>query len=353
MTRKESCMEDLPFALPPASKQPKPISGKRAKTRASAAKADAGPTSPPDVPGGVTLLPGGIAAGSLNDIFGLLQSRGLNITPRQAAKARRRAAEVARYEAQELAFRAMQTARDTECAALCRRALALDPDCADALVCLAQAEKAGDEEYEQRVREAVAAGERALGKKVFAELRGHFWGFMETRPYMRARMELARLLQNSGRDAEALTHLEEMLELNTDDNNGLRYGVVALHLRLHRPERAAFWLERYRNDESAFFVWAIVLLRLAGEDSAGALQALAAARRSNPHAEPYLSGAKKLPRKLPEYYGFGDENEGVLAADTLASAYDAFPAARSWLAAQAPVESTVTVPKRAPRRAGA
>ena len=33
----------------------------------------------------------------------------------------------------------------------------------------------------------VEAGELALGPKGFKQYAGHFWGFLETRPYMRAR----------------------------------------------------------------------------------------------------------------------------------------------------------------------
>ena len=38
---------------------------------------------------------------------------------------------------------------------------------------------------------AVKAGKLALGPDGFAEYVGHFWGFLETRPYMRARHALA------------------------------------------------------------------------------------------------------------------------------------------------------------------
>ena len=36
-------------------------------------------------------------------------------------------------------------------------------------------------------RKGVEAGERALGSESFNEYAGHFWGHLETRPYMRAR----------------------------------------------------------------------------------------------------------------------------------------------------------------------
>ncbi|HXY17585.1 MAG TPA: tetratricopeptide repeat protein [Gaiellaceae bacterium] len=70
---------------------------------------------------------------------------------------------------------------------------------------------------------SVAAGERALGPRIFAEGAGYFWGLVETRPYMRARAALAALLWKLGRREEALEHARELLRLNPNDNQGIRY----------------------------------------------------------------------------------------------------------------------------------
>ena len=44
----------------------------------------------------------------------------------------------------------------------------------------------------------VEAGEQALGPEGFEEYAGRFWGFLETRPYMRARAGLAAALLKLG-----------------------------------------------------------------------------------------------------------------------------------------------------------
>ena len=70
-----------------------------------------------------------------------------------------------------------------------RQALALWPDCADAYVLLAENARSRKQAlrlYEQ----GMAAGERSLGPAVFREEAGHFWGLLETRPYLRARLRL-------------------------------------------------------------------------------------------------------------------------------------------------------------------
>jgi hypothetical protein len=79
-------------------------------------------------------------------------------------------------------------------------ALAVCPDCADAYVLLAEhatSRKDALRLYEQRV----AAGERALGAEAFGRDVGHFWGLLETRPYMRAGLGLAHDLWTAGRPA--------------------------------------------------------------------------------------------------------------------------------------------------------
>ena len=44
----------------------------------------------------------------------------------------------------------------------------------------------------------MALAERRLGPEAFKELAGAFWGFHETRPYMRARNQMAEALRHAG-----------------------------------------------------------------------------------------------------------------------------------------------------------
>jgi hypothetical protein len=63
----------------------------------------------------------------------------------------------------------------------------------------------------------------ALGPRGFKEYAGHFWGFLETRPYMRARAGLAGTLLKLGDVDGALAHYRDMLKLNPNDDQGIRY----------------------------------------------------------------------------------------------------------------------------------
>jgi len=176
-----------------------------------------------------------------------------------------------------------------------------------------------------------AAGERSLGEDFFEENAGHFWGILETRPYMRARALLAESLAEAGQRDEAITHYEAMLALNPNDNQGLRYVLLGLSLETGRVDAARAIFEQYEGEGSAMFDWARVLERYLEDDEAGAAAALAEARGTNPHVEPLLTGRKRMPRQLPAYHGLGDENEAIVCVHEIGEAWKRAPGATAWL----------------------
>ena len=88
----------------------------------------------------------------------------------------------ARDEAQQIAFDAMESSTEAQALKLAKRALKLDPDCVDALVVLAGIETDSPQQLIDRLQQAVAAGERSLGVRFIREIKGYFWGLIETRP---------------------------------------------------------------------------------------------------------------------------------------------------------------------------
>ncbi len=136
-------------------------------------------------------------------------------------------------QAQDKAFSAMEASDPRKRVALAKEALAISPLCADAYGVLAQ-EASQQGEALALYRQAVDVGRQALGEAVFTEDVGLFWGLLETRPYMRARHALARALWESRERDEAITHYQDMLRLNPDDNQGIRYCLVDALLELGR-----------------------------------------------------------------------------------------------------------------------
>ncbi len=214
---------------------------------------------------------------------------------------------------------------------LARRALEIDPDCADAYVLLAEETAKSIEEARDLHVKGVAAGERSLGPKAFEEDAGHFWGILETRPYMRARVGLAASLWAMGDREAAVGHYREMLRLNPNDNQGIRDLLATRLLDLGHDDDLERLLEQYEDDASALwaYTWALHAFRRSG-DSEAARTRLRDAIRTNRHVPAYLLGRKRLPRTLPDFIGMGDEDEaGRRNGESLRGDGDAYVSTRS------------------------
>ncbi|MEK7404462.1 MAG: tetratricopeptide repeat protein [Acidobacteriota bacterium] len=235
-------------------------------------------------------------------------------------------------EAQDLAYRAMEAATAKQARELTEQALKLDPDCVDALIIRAQAQPLARKEYIARLRLAVEAGERSLGSDFIRDNSGHFWGMIETRPLMRAKHGLGMALVDAGQNQEAISQLEEMLELNPNDNQGVRDILLGLYLLDGDLTGADRLLGQYRDDCGATFVWGRVLRDLIAGNLRGAASAIKKAMRSNPHVAEVLAGREGFPKALPGFYSPGSEDEAAYCLLWLGRAWMKHPEAIAWVA---------------------
>jgi tetratricopeptide (TPR) repeat protein len=217
---------------------------------------------------------------------------------------------------------------------LVRKALQICPDCADAYVILAErcpdVEKARD-----LYAQGVAAGERALGKEFFEQEAGRFWGMLQTRPYMRARLGLAQSLEGLGHLEEAAEHYRELLRLNANDNQGVRDLLLPCLLKMNADDEAEALLKKYKGDK-LMAVWsyarALLTFRQKG-DTATARNHLRNALSVNRHVPKYLLD-EELPELLPSGYSLGSKEEAIICAEQLIDAWEATAGAIDWLKSQ-------------------
>lgn len=121
-------------------------------------------------------------------------------------------------EAQDLFYDAMDAPTVEAEFTLLQKVLTLDPGHTDALLAVLRHRPLGRDDEIEVLRKIVAVAQKRLGPNPFEEYAGAFWGFHQTRPYMRARSQLAMSLQDAGHIEEAIVELEAMLELNPNDN---------------------------------------------------------------------------------------------------------------------------------------
>lgn len=216
--------------------------------------------------------------------------------------------------AQDLIYQAQEARTPQKALDLVREALMLDPDCADAYVLMADLTAATPAEAWAFYEAGVKAGERALGPEFFKENKGHFWGILETRPYMRARLGLAMVLWDLERQEETAQHMAAMLELNPNDNLGVRMLYITLLLEMRDDKRLNQLLKQYPDDWSAPWLYgkALYEFRKSGA-GAKADTLLNEAMERNPHIPLFMLDKKKLPKNPPmvDYYSPGDENEAL------------------------------------------
>jgi len=236
-------------------------------------------------------------------------------------------------EAQDLLYSAWEEPSRTKRVRMARRALEISDDCADAYVLLAEETAEGPGEEKILYEKGVQAGERAIGPLGFRDHFGHFWGVIETRPYMRARAGLAGCLWRLGEQAEAIRHFQEMLKLNPNDNQGVRYTLLNYLIEEDRIREAKDLLDRFQGEISASWLYTKALLKFKREESNPKVDArLMKALEYNRFVPLYLLGVRKLPRQMSPTIGMGDEDEAIEYVSGALRIWYRTPGALKWLA---------------------
>jgi tetratricopeptide (TPR) repeat protein len=257
----------------------------------------------------------------LNDFMSNLMGQSLDDLPERTDKKGR---------SQDLVFEAYEQPV-TKGKKLIKQALELDPNNADAYNYLASIEKDIDGAIKM-FEKAIKAGEKTLGKKFFKEEKGYFWGMIETRPFMRAKAGLADCLYAKKEVDKAIGIYEEMLELNPNDNQGIRYLLSTLLLSKNDLTKFQSFIENSEEEDCA--VWnynnALYQFKKSGQ-SANSDKELLKAYTSNEYVIDYMLGVKEMPKEQPQYVGRGDENEAISYVNGAWTVWDKTDEAFDWL----------------------
>jgi tetratricopeptide (TPR) repeat protein len=235
--------------------------------------------------------------------------------------------------AQDVMYDAWDKTTSRSRVALARKALGISPLCADAYNLLAE-EAATAAETRDLYARGLEAGELALGPEGFEEYDGHFWGFLETRPYMRARHELALTLLKLGEEAAAMEHFRAMLKLNPNDNQGIRYLLLGGLLRCDDIPALKTLLADYADEWSAYWLYtrALVAYREDQASTPATLKLLKDARSANEHVPAILAGTKPAMPSRSGYVTVGGADEAADYVRECGAAWRKTTGAVEWLA---------------------
>lgn len=205
-----------------------------------------------------------------------------------------------------------------------KKALELNPRNVDAAMSIAFLENSDNPIKVLEAYDKVIETEKQYLKKddYFKQDMGDFWLVFETRPYMRALRERMAFLLEVDRTTDAIKQGEEILRLNTNDNQGVRYKLMALYAQQENLKSSLFLLKKYKNEDSVGLMLpiAICCYRLGKYEECD--EYLMKAYQRNKHLFKVLLNPEYETMDI-SYYSPGKESEVVMALNECFDLIDA------------------------------
>lgn len=216
-------------------------------------------------------------------------------------------------QAEDMAYQAHSAKTSKQRVLMAQKALELDSNCCEAYMVLEQELSKNPIESIQYYDKAITAAKKSLGEDFFKENMGHFWGIHETRPFMRAQFYKAQALWEVHRQSEAIDLCWELLKLNPNDNQGVRYILFDFLLTDNRLLDIERLLKKFKDEGSAHWEYnlALYFFKKLGPESEKTLNQIKTAVSSNPFIEKYLTGKLKKPKESPSSYALGSKEEAI------------------------------------------
>jgi tetratricopeptide (TPR) repeat protein len=148
---------------------------------------------------------------------------------------------------------------------------------------------------------------------------------------MRALEGLAQTLWTTGRREDAVAHYREMLRLNPNDNQGVRYVLTPKLLELGRFDEFEKLTGQYDEDSTFWLYSKSLAIFRKGGDTPASRKLLSQAIKQNHHVPPYLTGQVPPVGELPSGYSWGSEEEAQIYAFEARAAWRSVPGAVAWL----------------------
>ena len=131
------------------------------------------------------------------------------------------------------------------------KALALDADCIPAYEFLAETNP-NPPAVKVFLEKGITIGRRLFGGEYTRLNLGHFWGLIETRPFMRCMQSYADLIFFEGNIKGCSDILEELVTLNPNDNQGARDLLLLCLIDLDEKGKFRTYEKFYHEDSSSF-----------------------------------------------------------------------------------------------------
>ncbi len=221
----------------------------------------------------------------------------------------------AKEKAQDIINNAFEASTKNKQIKLAKEALEIYPDCVDAYLIIAENETDILGKTYPLLCKAVEAGRRDLGEKIFSEVKGHFWGYTKTRPFMRAMSDLSDCLVFMKKYDEAIAVAKEMLELNPGDNQGMRYNLLTMYGLAKKYTEMENLLNQKEYKDDVFAGWAygrVLISYIKNGDCKLTETAIKEAMKVNKYIPEYFAFYEDIPKQMPSSYSMGSREEAMI-----------------------------------------
>ncbi|MDH2997692.1 hypothetical protein A1D22_08180 [Pasteurellaceae bacterium LFhippo2] len=202
------------------------------------------------------------------------------------------------FKAQEIMYQ-VEDITFSDRNSLLQKALKKSPLCADAYVMYV--ESLGFYTYGTLLilKVALFVAEQALIEPL-SSFKGSFWLDSDTRPYMRTKRAVAKCLWEIGFYQDAIDEYEELLEINPNDNQGIRYELATHYLELERLIPLKNLLKNYEDDDRCFWYYSKALLAYKEKSKTADKLALKAIHSNSYVLDYLLEGRKRTDDEIAE-----------------------------------------------------
>ncbi|MDQ3020720.1 MAG: hypothetical protein M3R36_09130 [Bacteroidota bacterium] len=209
-------------------------------------------------------------------------------------------------------------------------ALNFNPDCIEAYEFLGSVQRSIESAlpyYEKGVN----IGKRLFGGNYLEKHRGQFWGFHETRPFMRCMSDYSDCLYKLGKKSESISVKEEMILLNPNDNQGVRDQLMLYLIELNEFEKFKTYCKLFPGDFGAYayFNRTLYSFKTEGENEKS-YKLLKKAIEENKFVLPMIISSK-IQTEYPNTYGIGSKEEAKYYSVFAQKIWQQTPGAVKWL----------------------
>ena len=169
---------------------------------------------------------------------------------------------------------------------------------------IGESEARSAEEARQWYQQGVMPDDVVSARQSLRSKTGHFGNCPKPGPIC-ARVRGWPTALGARPESESLAHSEALLELNPDDDQGIRHGLLSRYLTAGHEAEQNVSLHRYAQDSSAAFLWSRVLPDLRREDQAAAKDDFAKKKSGDARQSPcgrLVQRETDTPARLPERF---------------------------------------------------